>query len=285
MPDRFESQPKQDRRQRRCRIGNRTSLQFLDHRTLSGFKPHHLPRGDLTRSSPQDQPEASGLSLGWEPHRRRWCRGLRGRSATQPDTHRDKSSREQRGFVVLIFEGESACESFHTYTHPGFQGAVSLAAALKKNKSLKILYAGANNIGDEGTAALALALKTNNTLTQLNLGGNDVGDSGGAALANALQTNHTLASLNLEGNKISKKYMDRVVGYLSRNTQDKSWEDKLRAKRKEENNPKLNLLHLRAWEGDKEAVNSTIAENADLVDVQCSRGTTNNTAQHNTLTF
>ena len=64
---------------------------------------------------------------------------------------------------------------------------MQLAAALKGNRSLKLLDIGGNNIGPNGILAVMSALKGNETLKTLELGYNPLGPDGAKHLADVVK--------------------------------------------------------------------------------------------------
>ena len=64
---------------------------------------------------------------------------------------------------------------------------LQLAAALKGNRSIKLLDIGGNNIGPEGILAIGSALKGNETLKTLELGYNPLGPEGAKHLADTVK--------------------------------------------------------------------------------------------------
>lgn len=89
-----------------------------------------------------------------------------------------------------------SCEELYlTSAGIGDAGAKALAAALKNNKSLRLLDLWKNGIGPEGAAALADALSSNTKLDKLYLNENPIGSMGAASLAKALWSNRVLTTL------------------------------------------------------------------------------------------
>lgn len=82
-------------------------------------------------------------------------------------------------------------------------GAMQIAAFIKKTHSLRILHLRVNEIGDLGAKAIAEALLQNATLTELDLSSNLIGDSCAEPYAVALQGNNTLCKLDMASNKLS----------------------------------------------------------------------------------
>lgn len=77
----------------------------------------------------------------------------------------------------------------------GFDGAESLAEALKVNSRLTTLQLEGNGIDSDGAIAIADALKVNTSLTDVNLKENGLGNSGVDAISEALLVNSTLNCL------------------------------------------------------------------------------------------
>ncbi|CAK9100088.1 LRR and CARD domains-containing protein 3) (Nucleotide-binding oligomerization domain protein 3) [Durusdinium trenchii] len=86
----------------------------------------------------------------------------------------------------------------------GPKGLVPLAELLRRNRnrSLRHLALGNNNIGPDAIVFLAGVLKKNHTLVDLSLNVNDVGDKGAEALGEALSSNSCLQRLDLSNNGI-----------------------------------------------------------------------------------
>lgn len=89
------------------------------------------------------------------------------------------------------------------------QGAIRLAKALKKNKSITSLELDYNKIKDEGLIALAEAVYYHRNLEILSLAGNQIGDSGCSALMTAMMDSqkktgepHRMKHLQLSNNLI-----------------------------------------------------------------------------------
>lgn len=76
------------------------------------------------------------------------------------------------------------------------------AAAIAKNRTIKVLSLYQNSIGPEGAKHLAGALQTNSSLEQLFLEGNQIHDEGAKSIATAIRTNKKLNTLILRGNGI-----------------------------------------------------------------------------------
>jgi len=93
-----------------------------------------------------------------------------------------------------------------------------LAAAIAKNKTLKLLSLWNNNVSDEGIKHLADALKKNNTLQELYLGRNNIGDEGAKYIADMLSVNNTLQSIGLSINDITEKGAQSIAACLSKGT-------------------------------------------------------------------
>lgn len=89
------------------------------------------------------------------------------------------------------------------------QGAIRLAKALKKNKSITSLELDYNKIKDEGLIALAEAVYYHRNLEVLSLAGNQIGDAGCSALMTAMMDSqkktgepHRMKHLQLSNNLI-----------------------------------------------------------------------------------
>ena len=84
----------------------------------------------------------------------------------------------------------------------GDAGAASLAAQLKGNSALKLVYLGFNEIGDEGAIAIANLLRDDgaSALATLNLPFNKITEKGVVALADALEHNTVTTQVELNGN-------------------------------------------------------------------------------------
>jgi len=93
-----------------------------------------------------------------------------------------------------------------------------LAAAIAKNKSIKVLSLDTNSINSEGAKHLAAALKKNNTLQSLQLSRNNIGDEGAKYIAYMLTVNTTLQTINLSYNKIGDKGAQSIAAALNKNT-------------------------------------------------------------------
>ncbi|WP_342169902.1 ribonuclease inhibitor [Rickettsia endosymbiont of Seladonia tumulorum] len=96
-------------------------------------------------------------------------------------------------------------------------GAKELAAALKANNHLTMLFLGGNKIGNTGAKFIAEALKGNNSLTELYFSNNNISNSGAKFIAEALKDNDSLTHLDLSGNNISKTILETINEYLQRN--------------------------------------------------------------------
>ncbi|MDA9573926.1 hypothetical protein N9R48_03280, partial [Rickettsiales bacterium] len=83
-----------------------------------------------------------------------------------------------------------------------YEGAIALAEALKRNKTVTKLGLELNMLVVEGAKAIADALKRNTTVTKLDLGYNQIGDKGAKAIAGALERNTTVTELDLIFNQI-----------------------------------------------------------------------------------
>jgi Ran GTPase-activating protein (RanGAP) involved in mRNA processing and transport len=76
--------------------------------------------------------------------------------------------------------------------------AIKLAEVLKRNTTLKELYASGHKIDEKAAIAIAEALLVNRTLTKMCIGDSTFGDAGVMALANGLASNQGLLVLDLE---------------------------------------------------------------------------------------
>ena len=89
-----------------------------------------------------------------------------------------------------------------SFNDMGDTGAISIADAIKVNKTVTVLELMNNRIGDAGVIYIAEAIKINKTLTELKMGFNDIGDAGAASIAEAIKINTSLAVLELYCNCI-----------------------------------------------------------------------------------
>lgn len=112
--------------------------------------------------------------------------------------------------VCDIVESNDTCKSLcFRQNLISAQGAIRLAKALKKNKSITSLEIDYNKIKDEGLIALAEAVYYHRNLEVLSLAGNQIGDSGCAALMTAMMDSqkktgepHRMKHLQLSNNLI-----------------------------------------------------------------------------------
>jgi len=91
---------------------------------------------------------------------------------------------------------EALCEAVNKYdvkqlhlygNQLGDAGAEAIAAMLRTNSSLTLLFLQGNNIGDAGAEAIAAMLRTNRSLTTLYLHDNKIGDAGKKAVREAVE--------------------------------------------------------------------------------------------------
>ena len=99
----------------------------------------------------------------------------------------------------------------------GEEGVVALARALAKNTTLTNIDLGNNSISGKSAVAMANALVKNKTLTDISLGWNELGDEGTVAMANALVKNNTLTTLNLPSNSIGDEGAIALAHALEKN--------------------------------------------------------------------
>ncbi len=77
----------------------------------------------------------------------------------------------------------------------------ALVDALSTNHCLKELYRGGTGISDEGAIAIAATLRKNKSLKKLFPDVNNIGDEGAISITDALSINGSLKYLNLKNNK------------------------------------------------------------------------------------
>lgn len=85
--------------------------------------------------------------------------------------------------------------------HLGDKGAISVAAALRKNTTVRVLNLGQNAIGDEGVEALCESLVFNTSVRVLDLSNNKIGERGALNLANMMGG----LGINIHGVKVEEE--------------------------------------------------------------------------------
>jgi hypothetical protein len=101
----------------------------------------------------------------------------------------------------------------------GDAGVSMLAGALKVNTGLKRLdLSGNDEIDDKGAVEMANALKKNRSLTYLNLSHSQVGDEGARAFAGVFECNKILQTLNLSSCLIHSAGAESMVLGLEKNS-------------------------------------------------------------------
>lgn len=98
-------------------------------------------------------------------------------------------------------------------------GAEYIAESLKANNTLSELVLRTDKIGDEGTVKLAEALRKNNSLTRIDLSYNEIGDVGAEAMIAALRENNTVVSIDISkiDNHVSPENIARINALTERN--------------------------------------------------------------------
>ncbi|KAH3731903.1 Protein NLRC3 [Pelomyxa schiedti] len=99
----------------------------------------------------------------------------------------------------------------------GSEGAISIARALKSNKSLVSLNISCNTIGSEGAISIVRALESNKSLVSLNISHNTIGSEGATNIARALESNKSLVSLDISGNTIGSEGATSIARALESN--------------------------------------------------------------------
>ena len=97
-------------------------------------------------------------------------------------------------------------------------GAEAIASALEHNTSLQELDLQHNHISHDGVKAIAVALLHNTSLQRLNIGLNEVTDESGNILAASLHVNTSLRYLNLHSNHITDDGVPAFATALCHNT-------------------------------------------------------------------
>lgn len=85
----------------------------------------------------------------------------------------------------------------------GPTGAVAVADALARNKSVTQLDLSLNNIQGKGAAAVAKLLEVNSLINDVNLSENNIGKDGAEALGNMLTVNDSLVRIDLSRNGLT----------------------------------------------------------------------------------
>ena len=85
----------------------------------------------------------------------------------------------------------------------GPSGAVAVAEALARNKSVTRLDLSLNNIQDKGAAAVAKLLEVNSLITDVNLSENKISKDGAEALGNMLTVNDSLVRIDISRNGLT----------------------------------------------------------------------------------
>ena len=102
--------------------------------------------------------------------------------------------------LASVIANNNELEELYLGTNNLQSGVISIAKALKKLSSLKVLDLGNNNVPEEAGDELAAAIKANSSLEKLWLGGNHLGSST-VMIVNALMQVTTLKELNLNNNQ------------------------------------------------------------------------------------
>ena len=96
-------------------------------------------------------------------------------------------------------------------------GVITIASALKANRSLKELDLRNNRIAPDGATLLGEMLRYNNTLTHLDLRWNELGTVGGQAIVDALKYNESLIECKISGSRLSWELEAAVEELVERN--------------------------------------------------------------------
>ncbi|CAA9276818.1 MAG: hypothetical protein AVDCRST_MAG56-3554 [uncultured Cytophagales bacterium] len=99
----------------------------------------------------------------------------------------------------------------------GPQGALQVAAAVRKHEKIRHLLLGTNGVGDAGAAFLAAQLADHPTLQTLYLGCNYIQPHGLALLGEALAENTSIEGLWLKRNPFGRQGVDALVSLLQKN--------------------------------------------------------------------
>jgi len=127
--------------------------------------------------------------------------------------------------VCDIVETNDACQALcFRQNLISAQGAIRLAKALKKNKSITSLELDYNKIKDEGLIALAEAVYYHRNLEVLSLAGNQIGDAGCAALMTAMMDSqkktgepHRMKHIQLSNNLIGDPGAKAIARMIRKN--------------------------------------------------------------------
>lgn len=119
--------------------------------------------------------------------------------------------------LITVIGQSTVLEKLYLYSNKLTLADGKLAAAIAKNKTLKVLDLRENNIGPDEVKYLAAALKTNNTLQSLQLDSSSIGDEGARCIAEMLNVNKTLKEISLDRNNIGDEGAEYIAASLTVN--------------------------------------------------------------------
>ena len=96
----------------------------------------------------------------------------------------------------------------------GDDEAVIVAAFIKVDDTVEVVYLGVNPIGPRGAKAIADALKHNKKVWRLDLDSNHIGDQGAGLLINALSNNVSITVLYVSTDNIARE-SEATIKYLT----------------------------------------------------------------------
>jgi hypothetical protein len=96
----------------------------------------------------------------------------------------------------------------------GDDGAAIVAAFLKDDDTLEVIWLSFCSMGPRGAMTIADAMKQNKTVRFLDLGGNRLGEEGGRAFIQAFNYNVCIVWLNVPNNNIAPESM-ATIKYLT----------------------------------------------------------------------
>ncbi|MBX9702720.1 MAG: hypothetical protein K2Y08_07980 [Alphaproteobacteria bacterium] len=94
------------------------------------------------------------------------------------------------------------------------RGALFLSEMLQENNALLFLDVSNNRFGDYGTSLISSALKVNSTLQVLHMRFNNINDSGGQSLLSSLTINRNLSKLSLDHNRVNESTLTIIANQL-----------------------------------------------------------------------
>ncbi len=93
----------------------------------------------------------------------------------------------------------------------------AIVVALEKNKKLRTLSLGNNNIGYKGAKLLADALENNKNISKIDISNCKIGNKGIKSIVQMLQKNTTIISIEFCGNHFDYEGLNSIISMMEKN--------------------------------------------------------------------